>query len=50
MKLDDFIDLDHHRALVYRVRGDGHTYLANLRVDSFTGDGGDVWQAKLQPT
>ncbi|GIL83237.1 hypothetical protein Vretimale_11263 [Volvox reticuliferus] len=36
----DFLDL--------RVRGDGNTYLANIRLDQLTGGDEEVWQATLK--
>ncbi|GBF95187.1 hypothetical protein Rsub_07902 [Raphidocelis subcapitata] len=45
--IGDYFDLECYSALVYTVSGDGNTYLANLRVDSMAGGGGDVWQAPL---
>jgi NADH dehydrogenase [ubiquinone] 1 alpha subcomplex assembly factor 1 len=47
---DDPWDLDDFHSLVFRVRGDGRVYLANLRTDNWVvGDqaGQDVWQAFL---
>jgi NADH dehydrogenase [ubiquinone] 1 alpha subcomplex assembly factor 1 len=49
LALGDYLDLEHYSHLVYRVRGDGRRYIANLRVDNMTGSGGDVWQAPLAP-
>jgi hypothetical protein len=40
------LDLDEYRDLVYVVRGDGRSYMANVRTDTIGGSGGgDVWQA-----
>eukprot|EP00878_Enallax_costatus_P028808 GHUV01031153.1.p1 GENE.GHUV01031153.1~~GHUV01031153.1.p1 ORF type:complete len:239 (+),score=71.22 GHUV01031153.1:123-839(+) len=43
--IGDYFDLSGFSQLVYRVKGDGRTYIANVRVDSLAGTGGDVWQA-----
>lgn len=34
--------------LDFRVRGDGHTYLASIRLDQMTGGDEEVWQATLR--
>jgi NADH dehydrogenase [ubiquinone] 1 alpha subcomplex assembly factor 1 len=46
---DDYLDLDDYHSLVFRVRGDGRKYLANIRTDNWVvGETGqDVWQAFL---
>jgi NADH dehydrogenase [ubiquinone] 1 alpha subcomplex assembly factor 1 len=36
----DFLDI--------RLRGDGNTYLANVRLDQLTGGDEEVWQAALR--
>ena len=36
----DFLDI--------RLRGDGHTYLANVRLDQLTGGDEEVWQSTLR--
>lgn len=43
-------DLDAYSRLVLTVRGDGHTYMANLRTDTLAGGAGngDVWQAAFE--
>lgn len=43
------IDLESYQSLVFKVRGDGRTYLANLRTDNWViGENGeDIWQAVL---
>lgn len=43
--IGDYFDLSGYSQLVYNVKGDGRTYLANVRVDSLAGTGGDIWQA-----
>lgn len=48
--IGDYFDLENHSTLVYTVKGDGHTYMANLRIDSLAGGGGDVWQAPFKTT
>lgn len=45
----DYFDLSGFSHLVYSVKGDGRTYIANVRVDSMAGTGGDVWQAPFRP-
>uniref|UniRef100_A0A7S1CWA5 NADH:ubiquinone oxidoreductase intermediate-associated protein 30 domain-containing protein n=1 Tax=Picochlorum oklahomense TaxID=249345 RepID=A0A7S1CWA5_9CHLO len=49
--LSPYIDLESYQSLIYRVKGDGRTYLANLRTDNWVtgGDGNseDIWQAVL---
>jgi hypothetical protein len=47
--IGDYHDLSGFSHLVYRVKGDGRTYIANVRVDSLVGTGGDVWQAPFRP-
>ena len=46
---DDFLDLDEYNAFVFRLRGDGRNYIANLRTDNWItgGQSHDVWQAAL---
>lgn len=43
------IDLDGYHSLLFRVKGDGRAYLANLRTENFLlgEDSDDVWQALL---
>ncbi|KAI8473251.1 MAG: complex I intermediate-associated protein 30-domain-containing protein [Monoraphidium minutum] len=43
--IGDYFDLESYSHVVYTLRGDGHAYMANIRVDSMAGGGGDVWQA-----
>lgn len=43
--IGDNFDLSGFSQLVYSVKGDGRTYIANVRIDSLAGTGGDVWQA-----
>ena len=45
----DYIDLDDFHSLVFRVKGDGRKYLANIRTDNWVvGESTeDVWQAFL---
>lgn len=49
--LSPYIDLESYQSLIYRVRGDGRTYLANLRTDNWVTGGDsnseDIWQAVL---
>ena len=45
--IGDYFDLEPYSHLAYIVRGDGHTYMANIRVDTLAGGGGDIWQAPL---
>ena len=44
-----YIDLESYQSVVYRVRGDGRAYLANIRTDNWVvGDTAeDIWQAVL---
>ena len=44
-----YLDLSDFGSLVFRVKGDGRPYLANLRTDNWVvGEGGDdLWQAVL---
>jgi len=46
---DEYIDLDDFHSLVFRVKGDGRKYLANIRTDNWVvGESAeDVWQAFL---
>lgn len=46
---DTYLDLDDFDALVFRVKGDGRKYLANIRTENWVvGDEShDVWQAFL---
>lgn len=44
------VNLEPFDRMVYEVKGDGHTYVANLRLQNMTGDGGDIWQAPLRTT
>lgn len=46
------IDLETYQSLVYKIRGDGRTYLANVRTDNWiVGDHAeDIWQAVLTPS
>lgn len=46
--IGDYFDLSGFSRLVYTVKGDGRTYLANVRIDSLAGTGGDVWQAPFR--
>ena len=45
----EYLDLDDFHSLIFKVRGDGRKYLANIRTDNWvvgeTTD--DVWQAFL---
>lgn len=43
------LDLDDFHSLVFRVRGDGRKYLANIRTDNWVVGQSteDVWQAFL---
>lgn len=43
-------NLEPYDRMVYEIKGDGHTYIANLRLEGFMGDGGDVWQAPMKTT
>jgi len=43
--IGDYFDLEPYSHLVYTVKGDGHTYMANIRMDSLVSGGGDIWQA-----
>ena len=36
-----------HDFLDFRLRGDGHTYIASIRVDQMTGGDEEAWQAPL---
>jgi hypothetical protein len=47
--IGDYHDLSGFSHLVYNVKGDGRTYVANVRIDSLAGTGGDVWQAPFRP-
>eukprot|EP00877_Chromochloris_zofingiensis_P001149 jgi/Chrzof1/11034/Cz05g21060.t1 len=49
MSYSDYFDIERHTHLIYTVKGDGHTYVANVRTDSLSGSGGDVWQAPFTP-
>ncbi|KXZ41099.1 hypothetical protein GPECTOR_802g27 [Gonium pectorale] len=42
------LNLRKYDFLDFRVRGDGHTYLANIRLDQLTGGDEEVWQATLR--
>jgi hypothetical protein len=44
----DYYSLERYSHLVYSVRGDGRTYIANLRTDSLADGSGDVWQAPFK--
>jgi hypothetical protein len=44
----DYFDLSGFSHLVYTVKGDGRTYIANVRTDSIVGTGGDLWQAPFK--
>jgi NADH dehydrogenase [ubiquinone] 1 alpha subcomplex assembly factor 1 len=41
------INLCMHDYLDFRVRGDGHTYVASVRSDQLTGGDEEAWQAPL---
>lgn len=32
----------------FKVKGDGHTYLASVRLDTYTGGDEEAWQAPLR--
>ncbi|KAF6262544.1 complex I intermediate-associated protein 30-domain-containing protein [Scenedesmus sp. NREL 46B-D3] len=49
-RIGEYHDLCGFSHLVYNVKGDGRTYIANVRVDSMAGTGGDVWQAPFRPS
>lgn len=36
-----------HDYLDFRIKGDGHTYIASVRVDQLTGGDEEAWQAPL---
>jgi hypothetical protein len=36
-----------HDYISFRVRGDGHTYIASVRTDQLTGGDEEAWQAPL---
>ncbi|GLC33513.1 hypothetical protein PLESTM_000079600 [Pleodorina starrii] len=42
------LNLRKYDFLDFRVRGDGNTYLANIRLDQLTGGDEEVWQATLK--
>lgn len=44
----DYFDLSGCTHLVLNLKGDGRTYIANVRTDSIAGTGGDVWQAPIK--
>ncbi|MEW5315261.1 MAG: hypothetical protein WDW38_006704 [Sanguina aurantia] len=44
------LDLQPYDFLTFRVKGDGNTYTANIRLDQFTGGDEEAWQARLKPT
>jgi len=44
----DYFDLSGCTHLVLDIKGDGRTYIANVRTDSIAGTGGDVWQAPFK--
>lgn len=46
--IGDYFDLEPYSHLVYTVKGDGNVYMANIRVDTLAGGGGDVWQAAFE--
>ena len=46
--IGEVYDLDQYSGLQYRIRGDGRTYIANLRLDNFTGQATDVWQVPFR--
>lgn len=46
--IGDYWDLSGCAALALEVAGDGRTYIANVRLDSIAGTGGDVWQAPFR--
>uniref|UniRef100_A0A383WGC5 NADH:ubiquinone oxidoreductase intermediate-associated protein 30 domain-containing protein n=1 Tax=Tetradesmus obliquus TaxID=3088 RepID=A0A383WGC5_TETOB len=48
-RIGDYHDLSGFSHLVYNVKGDGRAYVANVRIDSMAGTGGDVWQAPFRP-
>ncbi len=45
----NLIDLSDHDSLVFRVRGDGRKYIANIRTENWivSGKSADIWQAFL---
>ncbi len=45
----EYLDVERHSHLVFELRGDGRTYIANVRVETMSGTGGDVWQAPFTP-
>jgi hypothetical protein len=50
MQLPAPLDLSLHDTLEFRVRSrDGHTYVASLRADQYTGGDEEAWQAPLRP-
>jgi len=48
LRVGDVFNVEPYDRMVYELRGDGKTYVANLRLESYTGDGGDLWQAPLR--
>jgi hypothetical protein len=46
--IGDYWDLSGCTHLVLQLKGDGRTYIANVRTDSIAGTGGDVWQAPFK--
>lgn len=41
------VNLSMHDYITFRVRGDGHTYIASVRTDQLTGGDEEAWQAPL---
>eukprot|EP00195_Chlamydomonas_chlamydogama_P006194 CAMPEP_0202892112 /NCGR_PEP_ID=MMETSP1392-20130828/1936_1 /ASSEMBLY_ACC=CAM_ASM_000868 /TAXON_ID=225041 /ORGANISM="Chlamydomonas chlamydogama, Strain SAG 11-48b" /LENGTH=234 /DNA_ID=CAMNT_0049575993 /DNA_START=171 /DNA_END=872 /DNA_ORIENTATION=+ len=42
------VNLALHDYLEFRVRGDGHTYIASVRLDQYTGGDEEAWQAPIR--
>lgn len=45
---DQLMDLGHFNALALHVRGDGHTYLSNIRQDNWTGSDEEAFQRPFE--
>lgn len=51
LQLPKSLDLSMHDYLEFRIRSrDGHTYVASVRTDNYTGGDEEVWQAPLRPS